>query len=65
MNYCMAGKTRRVMFGLQCTVCEWSALADEHQSTEEVSNRSIDHHLETGHLPIERVELYTRPITVR
>ena len=60
----MASETERLLFGLQCTVCEWSATADEHCSTEEVSNRSIDHYLETGHLPIERFELHLRPIIV-
>lgn len=55
---------RESVFGIQCTVCEWRAVANEH-SRAEISRRAIDHYLETGHLPIERFELYTHSLTER
>lgn len=35
------------VFGIQCTVCEWRAVANEH-SRAEISRRAIDHYLENG-----------------
>lgn len=46
-------------FGVRCEVCEWWATA-EGQSVGEVSRRAIDHHAETGHLPLERFGTYER-----
>ena len=40
--------------GFQCAVCDWSISTDT--SVAEASDQAIEHHLQTGHLPIERIE---------
>lgn len=58
------GEESESVFGIQCTVCSWRAVANERSRTE-VSRHAIEHHLETGHLPIERFELYAHSLTER
>lgn len=52
------------VFGTQCEVCGWKAVADG-ESIGGVSRRAIDRYTETGHLPIERFEFYDRSIVER
>ncbi len=39
-----------------CAACEWERRADEDASTD-LNRAMIDHYVETGHGPVERLDL--------
>ncbi|WP_440770976.1 hypothetical protein [Natronorubrum sp. DTA28] len=39
-----------------CAACEWERRADEDSSTD-LNRAMIDHYVETGHGPVERLDL--------
>ncbi|WP_436345998.1 hypothetical protein [Natronorubrum sp. FCH18a] len=39
-----------------CTVCEWERRTDDDSSAD-INRAMIDHYVETGHGPIERLDL--------
>lgn len=41
-------------YGFECAVCGWSISTDT--AVTEASDWAIEHHLQTGHVPIERIE---------
>lgn len=43
-------------FHIYCQVCGWEARMPADGTPTEVSDAAVDHHLETGHVPIEQRE---------